>query len=436
MTSAAAAAADEALTAGTQADSEGGLSARSSDDVDSETEGQTSSVPGTASGPMSKLQIHGFLTQAYATGHFQDGRFPNPDGTPAGPTLEEKVLGIPDGGTTDYRFLALQFRYQISEKDVMVMQFSHAALGISPVDELKDEITLDWAFYERRISDYTSLKVGRIPIAFGIFNEVRDVGTILPFYRPAFVFYREGSAATEAVDGVNISHSFWPLKDWNLDADLYAGEWGSFDLIPTENQAVPSRSKNSWGTWWWLNTPVSGLRFGWGFQRQNIGEGLEGIIRPVGGTTRLDSWFASLDAAFDRVVFRAEGRFIKSDPSVVPALGINDFVNKNEIFYLQLGYFVTDKFRIFLQWENFDWSFETALFTETRKYTPRVDYGIALNYLIASNIVVKAEYHMVEGEDSALVPVPFNQPPFFRLQPIYSDLTDGDYTIISLSTSF
>ena len=143
-----------------------------------------------------------------------------------------------------------------------------------------------------------------------------------------------------------------------------------------------------------------------------------------------------MDAAFERFVFRAEARFTENDPTFVPFLGVDDFVNENEIFYLQFGYHPTEKFRVYLQWENFDWSFTSALFTEAQDYTPRIDYGIALNYLFTPSLVLKAEYHMVEGEDSTFVPVFLQQPPFFQLQPIYSDLDDGDYTIISLSTSF
>lgn len=58
--------------------------------------------------PEQKLTVHGFLTQAYAK---SDG------GT---------VLGITEDGTSDYRSLALQLRYAMSENDTFVLQLSTA----------------------------------------------------------------------------------------------------------------------------------------------------------------------------------------------------------------------------------------------------------------------------------------------------------------------
>ena len=46
-------------------------------------------IPALAQDPAkSKLEVHGFLTQAYATGSLVEGRFPNPDGSPAGPFFD------------------------------------------------------------------------------------------------------------------------------------------------------------------------------------------------------------------------------------------------------------------------------------------------------------------------------------------------------------
>src|SRR6266545_3697550 len=62
-----------------------------------------------------KLQVHGYLTQAYGAAH--GGTF----------------LGIPEAGTADYRTAALQLRYTMSASDQFVWQFSHRRLGQSPI---------------------------------------------------------------------------------------------------------------------------------------------------------------------------------------------------------------------------------------------------------------------------------------------------------------
>ena len=76
----------------------------------------------------SKLEVHGFLTQAYGTASFATGPAADLSG---GENFDEKLIGIPEDGTFDYRNLALQFRYEISENDTMIIQLSNEATGVS-----------------------------------------------------------------------------------------------------------------------------------------------------------------------------------------------------------------------------------------------------------------------------------------------------------------
>jgi len=354
----------------------------------------------------------------------------------AGPTAEEISLGIPEDGTASYRSVAIQFRYEITPKDIMIIQFSSRALGDSPIDDIEDEVELDWAFYERRITDHTSIKVGRVQIPFGIFNEFRDVGTILPFYRPAFVFYREGSFTTETVDGVLISHTFWPASDWSLEANVYGGEFDLIELDPFSETATVARSEDSFGTQFWLNTPIYGLRFGFGTQKRNLVDGAVGVTRFEGASNPFDEWLASIDAAFNKWVARAEYRSFKIDNEPLPALMTDDFSARFDSYYVQVGYHPTEKFRIYLQTEFSDTYTDSPLFTEPQDFTLREDRGIAFNYLFSPNVVLKFEYHEVEGKDQSFLPVFLPGPPFFQLQPIFTDIDDGDYSILSLSASF
>lgn len=429
---------EAALEAATSTAEDAG-DAGSAQDDEGEPEAEPSPAPSSSSyrsGPLSKLFVHGFLTQAFATGSFQEGRFDVEPGVPAGPTAEELSLGIPKDGTTDYRSVAIQFRYEITPQDIMIVQLSSRALGDSPISDSEDEVELDWAFYERRIRDHTSVKVGRVQIPFGIFNEFRDVGTILPFYRPAFVFYREGSFTTETVDGVLLSHTFAAESEWSVEANLYYGEFDLVELDPFSVQALPARCEDCWGSQFWLNTPIFGLRFGVGTQRRNLTEGAEGITRPIGGKDSFDEWLASVDAVFTKWVFRAEYREFDTGPNVFPAFGVDDFTAKFPSYYIQVGFHPTQKFRIYVQSEVSEFETNTGLFTQPQSFTAREDLGIALNYLFSPNVVLKAEYHDVSGEDQGFAPVLLPNPPFFQLQPIYTDIDGGDYTIISLSASF
>ncbi|MEM9558554.1 MAG: hypothetical protein AAGC60_30155 [Acidobacteriota bacterium] len=375
-----------------------------------------------------KFQVHGFLTQAYADASFAEGGVSTP-------LASELTLGIPEDGTTDYRFLALQFRYEITDKDIVIVQLSSRRLGDSPIQTVEDEIELDWAFYERRLTENTSLKVGRVQIPLGIFNEIRDVGTILPFYRPSFVFYSEGSFTSETVDGILLSHTFFSETDWSLDADVYYGE---FDLIEAtsgfaEAPAVIARAEDAYGGQLWLNTPVLGLRFGAGFQQRDVTEGLEGVFRPVDGASDFDDYWFSVDAVFNKWVARAEWREIEGVLDS-PLFGFVSTATQTNS-YAQLGYHFTDKIRLYVQAEYADIENVSSSFTRPQEFDDRRDYGIALNYLFSPNVVAKLEYHEYSDETGILTPV--FTPGGLRFEPGTIGTTgDGNYSILSLAVSF
>lgn len=416
--------AEESVLSEVDAGVAGESSSRSAGGVDSEADGQTGTAADAAPGWVSKFQIHGFLTQAYATASFTDG----------GPNSDEIAIGIPESGTTDYRFLALQFRYEIRPKDLMVVQLSSRRLGDSPIGLAEDEIELDWAFYERQLADNTSIKVGRVQIPLGIYNDIRDVGTILPFYRPPYTFYREGTFTSETVDGILLAHTFWAASDWSLETNFYGGEWDLIELSVFDPREPPkiAHTKDSFGTQLWLSTPIAGLRFGVGFQRRNITKGQEGVFRRVGESSRLDDYFFSIDGNLDRLLVRAEWRKY-GGPFVSPQLG---FTSRgfNENYYLQIGYHITDKFAIYGQTEYAGVKNHSDFFLADSDIDFRTDDGISLSYSFTPNIVLKAEHHWYDGEISGFTPV--ITPDGLRLQPFVVQFKNGNYSIVSLAVSF
>ena len=379
----------------------------------------------------SKLQVHGFLTQAYAKANFLSGGL-------ATPTASEIELGIPEDGTTAYRNLALQFRYEISPQDIVVVQFSNRSLGDSYITELEDEVELDWGFYERRIGSDTSIKIGRVQIPLGIFNEIRDVGTTLPFYRPSFAFYQEGSFTSETLDGIVASHPFAAESDWSLEADVYVGEWDLVESVfdgtvgsGTIANFALARTKDSFGFQLWQNTPVSGLRFGFGGHRRKV---KGGVFRPEGVTGgALNEFYVSADGTFEKWAVRAEYR--EFEPEIATPFFL--IHAKLSSYYAQVGYFVTPEFHVWLQYENQKDDSTSVSFTNDFSRDLRTDIGLALNYFITPNLVIKAEYHETEEEQLTFNPVfvpPVPVPVAF--QPVIVPSDGGSYWILSFSASF
>ncbi len=406
--------------------------AEASGNDDGDSEAESPAMAKAPSGPLSKLSVHGFLTQAWADADYTDVPV-GPDGVPLGPSpdLFEVFLGIPEGGTTNYRDLALQFRYDMSDKDIFVIQLSSRAVGTSPLQEFEDEIELDWAFYERRLTDNTSLKVGRVQIPFGIYNELRDVGTILPFYRPAALFYKEGAFTSETVDGLALTHTFFADSSWNLETSAYAGEWDATFFVPGVFAEVV-RARDAYGFQLWLVSPWD-VRLGTGLI-SFIQDG-GGFLEPVSG--RRDIFHASLDAAFGRFVLQAEyseetGN--ESDLGIPGNLLVLDFFE----YYVLAGVNLTDKLRLFGQYEAaFIRQPVVPIALDTGGRKQREDTALALNYAFSPSVVLKAEYHWTISRGVPPVPgIPdFSTGQLRFVNPVY-EADDGSYSIVALAVSF
>lgn len=332
----------------------------------------------------SPLQVHGYMTQGW--------------GAASGGTF----LGIPEGGTADYRNLAIQFRYAMGDQDNVTFQFSHRRLGTSPMVAGEGDVKLDWAFYARAVGNAT-VRIGRMPIPAGIYNEVRDVGVVLPLYRAPYNFYLEGAFTSETVDGIVASYEFFRGTDWSLEL---SGYYGRYDMINRANVGtayvpVPTNVDQVVGGQAWLNTPVPGVRFGGGASTQNVEAG------PFAGTWNL--WHASADVSLSRVTARAEYRSFD-----LPSL---DYV----AYYGYLGVHVTEQLTLHGQTDFADLTFGPL---------PQVDmndaYTAGMSFAFRPNLVLKGEMHFARG--------------FWGDAPVLDPTTDSPasirYGIISLSTAF
>jgi hypothetical protein len=188
-----------------------------------------------------------------------------------------------------------------------VLQLSHERYGASGLKELAQDVELDWLFYVHSFGD-TSVKVGRVPIPFGIYNEIRDVGTLLPFYRPPHNFYGEGAYNSDTLEGIVLSHTFSLGAGWGLDADLHYGAW-TFMQRDFGGTYLRENVNDSLGVELWLDTPVSGLRIGAGRMRYDI-------TGAVAGRSRWDVSHFSLAGDFERFAVHGELKLVE-----IPNLG-------------------------------------------------------------------------------------------------------------------
>jgi len=340
--------------------------------------------PGVAAELASKMTFHlnGYLTQAYGR---SDG---------------DQILGIPKAGTADYRTSAIQLRVDMGHEDSFSIQLGNDRLGSSPDQKFSPEVGIDWLFYVHRFGNL-AVKVGRVKIPFGIYNEVRDVGTLLPFYRPSSDFYGTGSFTTETVDGAELSYSALDLGGgFQLDADLYAGDW-EFLAITSEEGLVQSKARGSVGGELWVTTPLRGLRLGGGGMRYTAET--PGIPNASSHTEH-----ASLEWELGRAAAHVEvKRRVSGDARATAG-------------YVHLGARIFPKVTVNVQGEISDLDIKEV------PSTIHLDRDLAagVNYSFRDNLVLKLEHHWNRGYFTDVPPDLFGPPSKTR------------FFLVSLSTTF
>lgn len=339
-----------------------------------------------------KFSVHGYLTQAW------------------GKSTGTQFYGLTDEASTDFRYAALQLRYFATPNDQFVVQANHRRLGQSKITDFESDVNLNWAFYQHAFSQGTSVKIGRMPIPRGIYNELRSVGVVLPTYRPPVVFYDEGAYYSETIDGVIASHTFFESAPWSLEVNGYLGGWRSlaYDTWSEEYAVYRVRARNAIGAQLWLNTPAEGVRLGFAAQRHDDRWEIEEFYE-----NELKEFHVSLDATRERWFFRAEGQlqnyvdsdklyvgYVQANYKLTPRLGITGEVQRSRDTDVIYGEGVLPS--------SFEWH--------------RSD-GVGLSYAFTPSLVLKVEQHWDRGIQIEEASHPSTAPKF-------------RYVIASLSASF
>jgi hypothetical protein len=201
-----------------------------------------SPIAAMAQGLPDRLELHGSLNAGY------------------GRSSELPTYGLPTTGTSDYRVFTLQGRYTLGDKDQIVAQVFNRRLGTSPYAGALPDVTMQWAYWQHRQSDFT-VKFGRNPLPRGLVNEVRYIGTLLPFFRPSTEMQGE---AFDAVDGVVLSYRHPLAFGMELEQHAFAGGSENRSIAnTTAGQDIRlARTENMRGGQTYLRLPVANTRLG------------------------------------------------------------------------------------------------------------------------------------------------------------------------------
>ncbi|HQU73915.1 MAG: hypothetical protein KDI06_14305 [Calditrichaeota bacterium] len=356
------------------------------------------------------LKIHGFLTQAYAISD------------------NHQIFGIPTSGTTDYRSLALQFHYPGPGNLSATLQLAHFRMGQHPSNDFLAPVELDWAFLQYRINEKMYVRFGKVLMPLGIYNEVRDVGLVLPFYRAPYTPYSEGQYVSETFNGGLIYVEQQLGEAWSASLDLYAGGWEWLDWWVIQNplsgqtDILTGRPKidNGIGLQGWLYSPIEGLRLGISLQQADIHGGI--TFQEDNGIAGIGSQvmrFANLsfDGDFEAWLLRSEMVFLK----------YNNFPLKGFGYYLQPGLRILSNTWAYFQYQVMQyWDLPNIATGEKTSTKFLKDLGVSLKWQLSLNIALKFESHWTYSkqiEDA-------------YANPYSQDLPFTRYAVFSISNSF
>ncbi len=332
---------------------------------------------------------------------------------------ELPALGIPIKGTSDYRVFTLQTRYKLSEKDEFVAQFLNRRFGSSPLAAAINDVTAQWAYWNHKFdlgSARGAFKAGRTPITRGLLNEVRYIGSVLPFYRPSLEVY---SDAFDALDGaiVTLSH---PLGSASVEANAFFGgsDWRSVVTTATGLDPRIQRMENMFGSQLYLDVPFAGLRLG------AYGARME--VRTPTTKGYMTNTILSAQSQFDRLTLRAEQSNLNGHG---PA-------RDNHHKYFQGVVRVTDKVQVAGESTiSNSRLFFAANAPLLRAVLPSVrSQGASLMYDLAPGTLLKLEHHWRAGYvyDVNVAPIQSQTSTVVVLNPNRSTR----YVIASIATTF
>jgi hypothetical protein len=294
------------------------------------------------------------------------------------------VLGEEDGGYENAQF-ALALTAKPQDDVVVAGQLFLAADG---------ETSLDWAFAEYRLHDLLRIRAGKVKNPLGLFMEVKDVGTLRPFFMLPQSIYGPGNFAAEAYLGVGVTGEWEGAHGWGLGYDLYGGalELPSFEPVDvvvagpapydfSTLEIEEERARDVVGGRVSLHTPFEGLT-------ARI-SAFTGELEEEVGSERIVCFGISGEYAVERLQIRAEF-FRATEGGSETHLGGYAEVAWNFLPNLQLAL-------------RFDESHQHQDgLSASSSYLGHHENAIGLSYWPSPNLVFKLSYHSVDGNRFAV----------------------------------
>lgn len=285
--------------------------------------------------------------------------------------------------------------------------YDNTSLGIALLSHVNDRLLvagqiffmaeegaeLDWAFAEWKVTDALKLRAGKAKLPFGNYSEILDVGTVRPFFNAPTSIYGPAHLVAEGYQGAGVTGFFRLGGDWSLSYDAYGGEMDTRTYHPFERlfdevavaELEESETRDFLGARLSLETPA-GVTF-----RLSGYTGVEEAHEEGGKDLRHSAGAASVEYLGDALSARAEYALLSESPELVA-----------QAAYVELAW----KFRFGLQLAarvEGNWT-ELDDFTGSSPLLRHEEAAVGVNYWFSDDFVVKASYHLVDGNRFTFAP--------------------------------
>jgi hypothetical protein len=274
-------------------------------------------------------------------------------------------------------------------------------------------INVDWAFAEWRFHDALRFRAGQVKLPFGAYWEVKDVGTLRPFYNLPVSIYSYADVAAESFYGVGLNGSLPTLAAFDVSYDVFGGSvWlesndrfraapaaptGPVAASPTAGPVTAStRLDETFGGRLTVGTPLPGLTLrlsGYRGEVADLGNQVQGA-GPAGAAAY--AYGVSAEYLGEWLEVRSEG-FRKSE-------GRGATRQKIQTGYLEVAVRFLRDWQVAGRAESA--TYDVAGFTATpfrpNSLRRHQELAAGLNYWFNRDFVLKASYHVVDGNRFAV----------------------------------
>jgi hypothetical protein len=280
--------------------------------------------------------------------------------------------GADHRGTWLNDILALVMSVKISERDTAWAQLESRST---------EPTKFTWAYLDHRFNDNLSVRIGRVKLPFGLYNEFIDNKALqLSAVRPSA--YSVGADLVhDAYSGIGIDVT---------TGSLFTQFWGGNSYNPLVGTAATTdtfKDRRTMGTRITWNAPFEGLRFMFtGTQSQvedNTGVNASPPLGQIGKEYRV---MYSVEYVSDRFDIKSEHNHHST-----PTQTFNPGVNSNA-WYVQGGYRIGQ----WTPYARFDYYIgDQSVPSDPSSY--QKDWVIGVNYKISENVNARIEDHFIHG---------------------------------------